>query len=70
MDLIKENSFTFKKTISGRIYNRIYNRIYADDLVLLANNQARAESLLHCLEQAARSISVYVNAEKNRVNVF
>ena len=35
---------------------------YADDLALLANIPAQAESLLHSLEQAAESINLYVNA--------
>ena len=36
---------------------------HADDLVLLANRPAQAESLLHSLEQAARSICLYMNAK-------
>ena len=37
---------------------------YRDDLVLLTNISARTESLLHNLEQAVRSIGLYVNADK------
>ena len=37
---------------------------YADDLVLLANTPAQAESLLHSLEQAARGFCLYVNSDK------
>ena len=37
---------------------------YADDLALLANIPAQVESLLHSLEQVARSIGLYMNANK------
>ena len=35
---------------------------FPDDLVLLANTTTQAESLLHCLEGAARDISLCVTA--------
>ena len=35
---------------------------YTDDLVLLANIAAQAESILHNLEQAAEGIGFHVNA--------
>ena len=41
----------------------------ADDLVLLASTPTQAESLLHSLEQAAKSIGLYVNWNK-RVYTF
>ena len=37
---------------------------YVDDLGLLANIPAKAESLLHSLEQAAEGISLYMNYKK------
>ena len=37
---------------------------YTDDLALLANTLAQAESLLNSWEQAAAVISFYVNANK------
>ena len=37
---------------------------YADDTALLANTHAQAETLLHCLEQAAAGIGSYVDAHK------
>ena len=43
---------------------------YIDDLVLLANTPAQAKSQLLSLEQAARGIGLYMNLEKNRVDVF
>ena len=36
---------------------------YADGIVPLANAPTQAESLLHCLEQAAGDISLHVNAD-------
>ena len=37
---------------------------YADDLALLANTPYQPEFLLHILEQAAKVISLYLNADK------
>ena len=37
---------------------------HADDLALLVNTSAQAKFLLHCLEQAAGGIDLYVNANK------
>ena len=37
---------------------------YADDIALLANTPAQAETLLHSLEQAAADIGLHVNAHK------
>ena len=39
-------------------------RHIADDIALLANTSAQAETLLHSLEQAAAGIAFYVNAHK------
>ena len=36
---------------------------YADDIALLANTPAQAETLLHRLERAAGGISLHVNAD-------
>ena len=43
---------------------------YTDEIALLANTPAQAESLLHSLEQAAGGIGLHDNADKNRVHVF
>ena len=46
---------------------------YADDLPLLANTPAHAESLLHSQEQAARGIAfawAQQKKKKNRVHEF
>ena len=39
------------------------NADFADDLALLANKPAQAESLLHSLERAARGIGLNVNTK-------
>ena len=41
-----------------------------DDLVLLTNKPAQAESLWYCLEQVAGSIDLYVNANKTKFMCF
>ena len=43
---------------------------YANDIALLANTPAQAESLLHCLERAAGSISLNVNADNTEYMCF
>ena len=57
--LIKENGFTIKKKMRGRQYP-IETMTDAD----YANTPVQAESLLHCLEQTAGGISLYVNINK------
>ena len=58
IDLIKENVFTLKKTRSRRyLAKTITDAVYTDDLALLVNIPASAE-------QTARSIGLYVNANK------
>ena len=43
---------------------------YADDIALLVNIHAQAESLLHSLEKAASAISFHVNAYKIKYMIF
>ena len=43
---------------------------YADDLALLTNISAQAESLLHSLEQAAGGIGLFVKANKTEFMCF
>ena len=61
---MKENGFTQKKAKKQTISYRNYDANYADDLVLLANTPAQAESLLYCLEPPARGIGLYINSDK------
>ena len=71
IDLMKENGFTFVKAWSRR-YSAwtITDADYTDDIVLLANMQAQAESLLHSLERAAGVIGLHVNADKTEFMCF
>ena len=43
---------------------------YADDIPLLANAPAQAETLLHSLERAAEGIGLHVNAHKTEYMCF
>ena len=62
---MKENGLTLKQARSRRYpAETITDSDYADDLALLTNTLAQAESLLHSLEQAARGVGLYVNTEK------
>ena len=42
----------------------ITNAGYADDIAILANTPAQAETLLHSMERAAGGIGLHVNAHK------
>ena len=65
IDKIKENSFELTKKRSRRYPAQTINDAdYADDIALLANKPAQAETLLHSLERAAASIGLHVNAHK------
>ena len=61
----ERNGFTLEK-IRSRWYptQTITDTNYADDIALLANTHALAESLLHILDKAAGSIGLHVNADK------
>ena len=59
IDLVKENSFKLVKERSRRYPAlTITDADYADDIALLENTPARAESLLHSLERAAAGIGL------------
>ena len=58
VDLIKENEFTLAKA------RTVTSADNADDIALLANTQAQAQSLLHSQEQAAGGIRLHINADK------
>ena len=62
---MKENGFTLEKARSRRYpAQSITDANYADDIGLLANIPAQAESLLHSLEQASGGIGLHVYADK------
>ena len=73
IDLIKKqkNSFKLAKERSKRYpAQTITDLDYANDIALLANTPAQAETLLHSLEQVAAGISLYINADKMEYMCF
>ena len=71
IDKIKENGFKPTKERSRKYpTKKITDADYADDIALLANAPAQAETLLQCLERAAAGISLYVNAHKTEYMCF
>ena len=71
IDLMKENSFKLAKERS-RSYpaQTITEADYVEDIALLANTPAQAESLLHNLEQEASGRGLHVNADKTEYMCF
>ena len=68
---IKENGFELTKKRSRRYPAKsITDTDYADDIVILANASAQAETLLHSLERAAEGIGIHVNAHKKEYMCF
>ena len=68
---IKENGFKLTKKRSRRYPAKtITDADYADDIPLLANAPAQAETLLHSLERAAAGIGLHVNAHKTEYMCF
>ena len=71
IDKIKEKGFKLIKERSKRYPTQtITDADYADDIVLLANSPAQAETLLHSLEQAAAGIGLHINAHKTEYMCF
>ena len=71
IDKMKDNGFKLIKERSRRYpTHTITNADYADDIALLANTPAQAETLLHNLEQAAAGIGLHVNADKTEYMCF
>ena len=65
IDKMKENGFKLTKERSRSFSAQtITDAEYADDIALLANAPAQAETLLYSLEWAAVGICLYVNAHK------
>ena len=62
---IKENGFELTKRRSRRYSAKTINDTdYADDIAILVNSPAQAETLLHSLERATAGIGLHVNAHK------
>ena len=71
IDKIKENGFKLTKERS-RMYlaQSVTDADYADDIALLANTPAQAETLLHSLERSTAGIGLRVNADKTKDMCF
>ena len=68
---MKENGFKLVKERSRRYPARtITDADYADDIALLANSPAQAESLQHSLEQVEGGLSLHVNGDKTEYMCF
>ena len=71
IDMMKDNGFKQAKERSGRYPTQtIMDTDYTDDIVLLVNTHAQAETLLHSLEWAASGIGLHVNADKTEYICF
>ena len=63
IDIMKKNGF--KLTMERRYPTQtITDADYADDIALLVNTPAQAESQRHSLERATAGIGLHVNADK------
>ena len=63
IDIMKDNGFKLAKERNRRYPTQIITDAdYTDDIPLLANTPAQAETLLHGLEQAAASIEAYASS--------
>ena len=70
-DKMKDNGFKLTKERSWRYHAQtIWDANYANDIVLLINTPAQAETLLHCMERAAAGIELHVNADKTEYMCF
>ena len=71
IDNIKENGFKLTKERSRRYPAKtITNADNADDIALLANAPAQAETLLHSLERTAAGIGLHVNVHRTEYMRF
>ncbi len=71
IDLLKVNSFKLAKERNRRYPAQIITDMdYTNDIALLANSPAQAESLLHSLKRAAGGIGLHVNADKTEYMGF
>ena len=71
IEKIKQNGFELTKKRSRRYPAKtIIDANYADDIALLANAPAQAETLLHSLERATAGMGLHVNAHKTEYMSF
>ena len=73
-DKMKDNGFKLKKKKNERSWGypteTINDADYADDIELLGNTPAQAETLLHSLKRVAEGIDFHVNAQKTEYMFF
>ena len=67
---MKENGFKLTKERRRYPAKTITDTDYADDIALLANTNARAETLLHSLKRAVACIGLHVNSHKTEYMCF
>ena len=71
IDKIKENGFKLTKERSRSYPTKtITDADYADNMALLANASAQAETLLYSLERGAAGIGLHANAYKTEYMCF
>ena len=71
IDLMKDNGLKLTKERNRRYPTQtITDADYTDDIVLLSNTPAQAETQLHNLERAAAGIGLHVNADKTEYMCF
>ena len=71
IDELKDNGFKLAKERSRSYPAQKFTDVdYADDIALLVNTPAQAESLLHSLEWAAAGIGFHVNEDKTEYMCF
>ena len=71
IDKIKENGLKLTKERSRRYPTKtITDADYANDIALLANAPAQAETLIHSLERAAAGIGLHVSAHNTEYMCF
>ena len=71
IDKIKGNGFELTKKRRRRYPTKtITDADYGDDIAILENAAAQAETLLHSLERAAAGIGLHVNAHKTEYMCF
>ena len=71
IDKIKENGFELTKKRSIRYPAKtITDADYADDIAILTNAPAQAETLRHSLERATAFIGLHANAHKTEYMCF
>ena len=68
---MNENGFTLEKARNRQYTSRtISGAGYADDIALLANTFAQAESQLHSLKRAAGGIGLHANSDETEFMGF